>query len=323
MGVDLLFCPFTGPEYYHPGVPLVCLIHDVQFIFHPANFTPLELYRRKKQFREACKLSQAVICDSDFVRKTLLDAKFVASDRIHRIYLRIFSRLHKFFPVEHSGQFLKTLHLETNHFLLYAANFWPHKNHHVLLRAFAMYHNRHPDSDLRLVCVGNPFQFMQRIEEEATLLNVHKWVSFPGFVSDHELAALFQSCLALIHPSLYEGFGLPLLEAMAFNKPVLCSSLGSLPEVAGDAALYFDPRNVDEIVARIEEIETSQELVKALIKKGQRRLTHFGEPAEMAKEYLDVFHSVLRVSQLSKGLEPHRFHHECRVSKRRLGRSNR
>jgi glycosyltransferase involved in cell wall biosynthesis len=95
---------------------------------------------------------------------------------------------------------------------------------------------------------------------------------------------------------------LPLLEAMAFYKPVLCSSLGSLPEVAGDAALYFDPRNVDEIAARIEEIETNQELVKALIKKGQRRLAHFGDPAEMAKEYLDVFYSVIRLQQTSECL---------------------
>ena len=119
-------------------------------------------------------------------------------------------------------------------------------------------------------------------------------VLFPGFLSADEFAALYASCRALIFPSLYEGFGMPVLEAMNFGKPVLCSNVTSLPEVAGDAALYFDPRKPDDILRAIEKILWDPEFGKALVAQGRRRVEEFNNSERMAEEYLDVFAEVLR-----------------------------
>jgi len=120
-------------------------------------------------------------------------------------------------------------------------------------------------------------------------MGLEERIILPGYLLDDELVALLESCQALIFPSLFEGFGMPVLEAMAFGKPVLCSNVTSLPEVAGDAALYFHPERPMEIVRTIERIETEPGLIASLVERGYRRLTTLGTPDDMAQEYLWVF----------------------------------
>jgi len=183
--------------------------------------------------------------------------------------------------------------LRTDRFLFYPANFWPHKNHPMLFTAFGLYRARHPHSELKLVCTGTPGEHLEHLRTASERMGLSEWVVFPGYVSDDEFAALLQSCHAVIFPSLYEGFGMPILEAMAFGKPVLCSNATSLPEVAGEAALFFDPRKPMEIVNAIERIESEAGLVAYLVQQGQQRLAAFGGPVEMAQQYLQVFREVL------------------------------
>jgi glycosyltransferase involved in cell wall biosynthesis len=113
-------------------------------------------------------------------------------------------------------------------------------------------------------------------------------VLFPGYLSEAELAALLSGCRALIFPSLYEGFGMPVIEAMAAGKPVLCSTVASLPEVAGDAALFFDPRMPAEIAGAIERIDSHAALRERLIRAGYANAARFSDPDRMAAEYLSV-----------------------------------
>jgi hypothetical protein len=124
-------------------------------------------------------------------------------------------------------------------------------------------------------------------------MNLQDRVIAPGFVHEEELAVLMQSCRALVFPSLFEGFGMPVLEAMSFDKPVLCSSVTSLPEVAGDAALFFDPRRPADIVHAVERIESEPLLREELIRRGRHRLLAFTTPAQMAGAYLDLFQQVV------------------------------
>jgi hypothetical protein len=113
------------------------------------------------------------------------------------------------------------------------------------------------------------------------------------FLPDEDFAGLLRACRAVIFPSLCEGFGMPVLEAMAFDKPVLCGNLTSLPEIAGDAALLFDPRKPMEIVRAIEQIETDSKLPSLLVERGRARLAAFGDAAGMARQYLDVLRNSL------------------------------
>jgi glycosyltransferase involved in cell wall biosynthesis len=177
--------------------------------------------------------------------------------------------------------------------LLYPANPWPHKNHRVLIEAFAQFLGRARDSDLALVCTGAPGSAADELVELAQRLIPEGRFAFAGYLPEHEFAALLQRCRALIVPSLYEGFGLPVLEAMACDRPVLCSNTTSLPEVAGDAAILFDPRDPLAVAEAIQRLETEPGLDAALVQRGRARLAAFGSAREMAAKYLAAFDDVV------------------------------
>jgi len=287
IAADLVFCPFTAPFFFDPTVPMVIVVYDLQFLFYPQFFSADERYYRDKHFRESCHLARRLICISDYVRKTVLENTDVSPERVVTAHIRLFDRLPT--PSESSTATLERLKVEVNHYLLYPANFWLHKNHEMLLTAFGLFRALHAESDLKLVCTGAPGERMKRLRDVAGRMGLDGWVVFAGYVPDEELAALLQGCHAVIFPSLYEGFGMPVLEAMAFGKPLLCSNVASLPEIAGDAAFFFDPRKPREITSAIERIESDPELVVQLVQRGYQRLAVFSDPAEMARQYFRVF----------------------------------
>jgi glycosyltransferase involved in cell wall biosynthesis len=191
--------------------------------------------------------------------------------------------LHEAMPADNSV--ITRFGLAPGGYLLYPANFWPHKNHRRLFEALRL----RPNLNVRLVCTGAPNALMQALAREAEPLGV----VFAGYVSPAELAGLLQSCAGLVFPSLYEGFGMPVLEAMALGKPVLCSNVTSLPEVAGNAAIYFDPASPEQIATAIETLQHEHPLVAELVRLGRVRARAFGTARDMAGRYLALFHEVL------------------------------
>lgn len=302
LGVDLLFCPFTMPFYYDPAVPVVSVIYDLQYRYHPQFFEMEDRLARERNFKEACRLADRLVCISEYVRSTVLENSDLLPENVVSIPIRLFDRLQKPDP-EIIKVSLQKYGLEANDFLLYPANFWPHKNHLMLFTAFGMFRSRHPESKLSLLCTGAPSGRMETLQKATRGMGLNPWIHFLGFLSENEFAALLSSCRALIFPSLYEGFGMPVLEAMAFGKPVLCSNVTSLPEVGGDAVIYFDPRKPTEILKAIESIEEDSGLVIELIERGKTHLSSFGNAAQMAAEYLVVFRDAEKQGLgLKKGL---------------------
>src|SRR5262249_26509 len=144
---------------------------------------------------------------------------------------------------EANTQALKRLGLAPQRYVLYPANFWKHKNHEMLFTAFGMAcADAGLDKDIKLVCTGAPGARQQWLIEAARAMNLQDRILFPGFLPTAELARLLANCRGVVFPSLYEGFGLPVIEAMAASVPVACSNTTSLPEVAADATILFDPR---------------------------------------------------------------------------------
>ncbi len=235
IGADLLFCPFTLPFCYDPSVPVVSIIYDLQYHYYPQFFSDEDRCCRERNFRETSRLSNKLICISEYVRKTVLENSNLEPDRAITIPIQLPHRLKKQ-PVRDVDSIMQRLGLGGNEFLLYPANFWAHKNHRMLITAFAIYRARHPESNLRLVCTGALENEKKALQEAVYRMGQKDWIVLPGFLTEEEFAAIFASCLALVFPSLYEGFGMPVLEAMALEKPVICSNVTSLPEVAGDAA---------------------------------------------------------------------------------------
>ena len=289
---DLLFCPFTAPYYFDPGVPLVGVVYDLQHIYYPAFFTSIEIHNRDRDFKRLCRLSSRVICISDFVRKTILENSEIEARRVQTVHILLPHRLQRSSPEEQDGV-CQDFGLERNGFLLYPANFWPHKNHPMLLTAFGMYRKANPGSTLKLVLTGSPGESRDEIMEASLRMGLESAVIFPGYLTNERFGALMDASMALIFPSLFEGFGMPLVEAMAAGKPLLVSNTTSLPEVGGDSALYFDPRRPTEVVAAISKIAESADFRSEMAERSRNRLNAFSNAEAMAASYLKIFQEAI------------------------------
>jgi glycosyltransferase involved in cell wall biosynthesis len=289
-GADLLFCPFTGALFFDPAVPLVSLVHDLQYLYYPEFFDPADRHERDRHFRQVCRVASRLICVSEYTRASVLEHSGLPPERVVAIPSAPQKRLAAP-PPEAVERVLSSLQLAPGRYLLYPANFWRHKNHELLLTAFGIFRAHHPQSDLKLVLTGAPSPRRADLMEATRRMGLAAWVVFPGYLPDEDFAALLTGSAAMLFPSLFEGFGMPVLEAMAAGVPVLCSNLTSLPEIVGPegAALLFDPRRPAEIVAAIERLETEPSLRAELVERGRRRAAESLTPEEWASRYFAVF----------------------------------
>jgi len=160
-------------------------------------------------------------------------------------------------------------------FLLYVGNIRPHKNLERLIEAFCQVRARSGIEELRLLIIGDEISKLQALRRAVHRHKVHRYVRFLGFVPDETLAVLYRLAAVFVFPSLYEGFGLPPLEAMASGTPVVTSSVSSLPEVVGDAAVLVDPYNTNAIAYGILQALMDDELRADLHRKGLARVQHY------------------------------------------------
>lgn len=209
--------------------PSVVTLHDVQHLDLPSMFPRAERAFRSVAWNRSVRGAELVIVISEFVRERAVAKLHLDAGRIRVVPLGLdHTRLHP-------GS------AEREPFLLYPARRWPHKNHARLFEAFALVRLARPE--LRLVLTGG-----------GDFTDVPDGVDARGHVAFDEVIGLMQRASALVFPSLYEGFGLPPLEAMACGCPVACSNAGALAETVGDAARLFDPRDVRAIANAVLEV---------------------------------------------------------------------
>jgi glycosyltransferase involved in cell wall biosynthesis len=246
--LDAVHFPLTIkiPRFDEP--PAAVSLLDIQHLFYPEFFSRAERLYRGFAYGRSLAQARTVIAISRHVEKSLVELMEVEPGRIEVIYLGLDHEL--FRPGDEPRE----------PFLVYPANPWPHKNHESLFEAFSRL--RRERSDLRLVLTGSGLE----------RLSCPPGVEVRGRVPREQLASLYRRASALVFPSLYEGFGQPPLEAMASGCPVACSTAGALPEVCGNAARYFDPRSVDEIV---EAVLTVLDDPERLVERGLERAAAF------------------------------------------------
>jgi glycosyltransferase involved in cell wall biosynthesis len=164
---------------------------------------------------------------------------------------------------------------DSGHFLFYIGSSRKHKNLRRLINAFVIASSQLP-MDTKLVISGDKQHLNTADQEIVNKLNKNgDRIVFTGFISDSALAFFFKNADGFIFPSLNEGFGLPVVESFFYNKPLLCSNTSSLPEIAGDAALYFDPESIEDIARTIVFFYQNPATWPLMIKRGQQRLTYF------------------------------------------------
>ena len=301
MGVDLLFCPFTAPTYSEPGIATVCTIHDLQYKSYPEFFAPEDVAQRERTFFEASHRATALAAVSHYSRDSAIAHGNLDPARITTIHHRIAQRIASY-PVDNQG-IMSRLGLVAQRYLIYPANFWKHKNHEMLLTALGMAFHQGLPADIKLVCTGAPGARQEWLIRAARAMNLESRVSFPGFLPSDELAVVMTNCAGMVFPSLYEGFGLPVIEAMAAGVPVACSNATSLPEVAADAAITFDPRVPTQIAKAIVRLVKDEPTRQSLIVAGTKRAAEFADSERMAREYWELFVDAIRmpakIAQLS------------------------
>jgi glycosyltransferase involved in cell wall biosynthesis len=262
---DVMHYPLTVPS---PGsdAPTVVTLHDVQHRDLPEFFGPARRSFRRLAYDRAARSAAAVIVTSEFVRGRARDALDLDPSRIHVVPLAID---HTVFRPEIE---------EREPMILYPARGWPHKNHARLFQAYAALRETRPQ--LRLVLTGGGLERLEPVPEGVEIL---------GELSASQLASLYRRAACLVYPSLYEGFGIPPLEAMACGCPVAASNAGAIPEVCSDAAVLFDPTDVEAMAAAMLEADARRDELSTL---GLKRAAEFTWD-ETARRHEDVYRTAL------------------------------
>jgi glycosyltransferase involved in cell wall biosynthesis len=284
--LDLWFCPMTNLDPRQLPVPTVITIADIQHEFYPEFFTREELKHRALMYLPSCQEATAVITISEAARKSLIEKYSLPEEKVHCVYEAGIKRGSGPSPVPSAEQVRQKYRLPTS-YAFYPANMWPHKNHSMLILGLHRLQKVY-GVPLPLVMTGDDMGQWQTLEEVVRHFHLQEQVRYLGYVSAEELPSLYAGATMLVFPSLYEGFGLPLLEAMELGCPVAAANLTSIPEVVGDAALLFDPRNPDAIADACYQLLVSEGLRQTLIARGRERVGRFSWE-KAANETLQVF----------------------------------
>jgi glycosyltransferase involved in cell wall biosynthesis len=293
--IDLLHSPHFLLPLVRP-CPAVATIHDVIYLACPQDLPSRAGRLYYKVMMNACaRMATRLITDSDFSKKEIVRYLHADPAKIEVIYPSVdvkFQRIDD--PVRLSA--VRARYGIDRDFILCVGIYKQRKNHAGLLRAFekAIRHG----CNAQLVIAGPMGEGESLLRRLAGELGIAERVVFAGFVDDSSLCALYSAASTCICPSLYEGFGFTVLEAMACGTPVACSSATSLPEVAGKAALYFDPNNVEEMTEQISRLLADASLRANLIELGYQNLQRFSW-ADTATRTLAVYRNALQ-APLSK-----------------------
>ena len=293
MKLDLLFCPFTKPSIkLASDIPTASIVYDLQHAFYPMFFSTFELAHRDMMFDQVKNEIDLCICISNNTRLDLIEKIGVPTDKALAIPINLQSKPGQSrAPSDKISQEIRKVTKEK--YLLYPANFWPHKNHQILLIAFAMALKELDNADFKLILTGELIENSETLFQSAVTLGIGKNVKFLGFVSEQERTLLLDNAFAMIYPTLFEGFGMPLIEAIFDSVPVLCSNNSSLPEIGGDAALYFDAKKPNEICDAIVRLFADESLRRNLATNGVRQAQKYLNHDRMAQAYWKAFETLV------------------------------
>lgn len=287
-GVELYHEPNYIPLRY--DVPVVITVHDLSWLRYPQTHPPDRVRWLDTELPRALEQADAVLVDSDFVRNELLEAFGLESVRVHTAHLGVSGS----FRPRDASETRATLHrlgLVHGEYLLTVGTIEPRKNIRHVLMAYA----RLPEAMRKrypLVIAGAKGWRAGSLERDLRGLVDNGLVRFVGFVSPDDLPMLYAGAALFVFASLYEGFGLPPLEAMASGIPVLVSDRASLPEVAGDAAIRLDPELPDDTAVKIESMLDDEAQRDDFSMRGRRRAAGFTWAA-CGRATLDVYRSAL------------------------------
>ena len=277
--IDLLFIPASALPIFHPNKTVVT-IHDLAWKFYPESFTWFNRNFLEYSTRFAVRKAKRIIAVSESTKRDLVKFYKILPDKISVIH--------------HGYEVLPPILGKPDtrlpeKYVLFLSTLQPRKNLEGLIKAFVQLKKERPELPHKLVVVGKTGWKFEKILE-AINRNANE-VVYLNYVPDAERLAILKNSDLLALPSFYEGFGMQILEAFSLGLPVITSNISSMPEVAGSAAVYFDPHNTFEIKKALADVLSDMGLRENLIQRGKERLSAFSWE-KCARETLQLFQTI-------------------------------
>jgi len=270
----------------------VVTVHDLGFRYFPQAHRPLDRWYLEWSTRYHARAAAHLLADSEATKQDLIEAYGVSPGRITVVYPGRDESL-KRVKDPSAIEVIKTRYGIKGDYILHLGTLHPRKNLLRLVEAFALLQKDlgPRTSDWRLVLAGRKGWLYEPLFRRVAALGLEDGVVFTGYIPQGDLAPLLSGAHCFAFPSLYEGFGFPVLEAMTCGTPVICSDTSSLPEVVGDAALLVDPEDSQAWAEALRRLLTNAELRRSLIQRGYRQVQRFSWP-RAAQQVLEVFAEV-------------------------------
>lgn len=284
--LDVYFCPFSALWPRPVPIPSVMTLVDIQEVFYPQFFTRQERYSREYHYPASTRTADRVVTISEFSKSSLVQHHRLPHQKVIVSYLCA------------DPQYFQASEIQTppsavlpSKFVFFPANRWYHKNHDVLLRALAALKNRGEETNAVLTGfdVGGGYPVGKKAEEHGVGGNVYS----AGYVTVPQMAYLYRHAEMLVFPSLFEGFGMPPIEAMAAGCPAVVSRNTCLPEICGPAAEYFDSLDPLALADGICRVRNDKVRREELVRQGRQQARLFS-PERMARAHLEAFNQATR-----------------------------
>ncbi len=287
---------FFTPTHYAPrfsSVPTVITILDLAYLYFPKMFKKTDFFKLKNWTAHSIRNAKSIITISKSSKNDIIKEYQIPEEKIIVVYPGIKPTVYPQ-PQSFTMDTLQSKYKISKNFILFVGTLQPRKNISRLIEAFAKtLTQKEIPPDLQLIIVGKKGWLYEDIIKKPKELEVEEKVKFLDFITDDELTVLYKNAICYVLPSLYEGFGLPVLEAMQHNCPVITSNVSSLPEAGGDAALYVNPEDISDIAEKIKTLIINKQLRQELIQKGKKQITKFSWE-KTAKETLKVLEQAAR-----------------------------
>jgi glycosyltransferase involved in cell wall biosynthesis len=284
---------FHSPDFVLPpvrgNIPTLLTVHDLSFVHYPDTFTPALVGYLNKTVPASVRRATHILADSEATKDDLVSIWNTPADKVTVLYSGVNRKFRPESDAHKATMIRQKYGLDAEPYLLSVSTLQPRKNYQMLIRAFRRVAAEYPHN---LVIAGSRGWLYEQIVAEARAQDLTGRVKFIGFVDDNDLPALYSEAALFVFPSLYEGFGLPLLEAMACGVPVLSSDSSCLPEVAGEAAILISPDNQEDWTRVMLETLADPSRRMKMVAAGFLQAREFTWP-EAARQLLSIYQNLL------------------------------
>ncbi|OGI26844.1 MAG: hypothetical protein A2359_03905 [Candidatus Moranbacteria bacterium RIFOXYB1_FULL_43_19] len=287
--VDIFHTQYIAPFRLPKNIKLVLTIHDISFNFFPQHIKKSDLVFLKTLIPRSIQRADKIIAVSKSEKKNIIDFYKLSPEKVDFTYNGVnYQKFNQKFSPEKIKEINTKYQIPNTRYILYIGTFQPRKNIPVLIESIK-------NLDIKLILAGNreAHNFDKRIDEAIEKNNLKNKVIFPGWIDEDDKPFLLQSASCFVFPSLYEGFGIPVIEAMSAGTPVICSNIPVLQELADDTALFCDPKNSGDFTKNIQKILINENLRNNLVKKGRDTAQKFIWQ-KTAEKTLEIYTSLIK-----------------------------